>query len=1026
MVYVFSHQSVNTALENVKIIHLNSEYPLRQIFSCLCEMSPSDLVMLVAKDLIPTDNYLSKTIPIYKDHYNVLSLSVDDPEKEIILVEENRFKPTDTVIFKKGTLRSGLTDFSGYSTYDFIREKIIRLCGGGVYAPIDRSSQYKEFSVTTPVQEVRSQNIVSDYNNDIKQPLLHQFEEESGIYKVKINMGLGDMIYTRGILDAQKHKIKEVHISANMRSYYEARQPKKADLEFTQKLFDHLFKRPYYITCPPDKPFPERSAFLYYLYDKFPLIKPELADELCEGKPLNIGPYILISTRARGITKNEYDNLIRVKFMDALKRLSTKYKVVIMGERNFINYQEQTTLVNMNMMLVIYKDVVNSVPKEQLVDLTFDNMDSIKEDRYSKFRQECLYMRNAAWNITLGIGGPFCMATSLGNVIGYCSPNMPNDSVSLIFNEKRYPGIRITTEIDTFFNELNKIVKAKNVLKAKINLGLGDIIYTKALLDRTHDNYNKIYLSPNKTILNTYRDGDIVFYNFCKNFMKLIFDNSIYTITDDQSYPQMMPHQYKEYKTEPIKPSLVTYLCDSQYVLPNGLLEDNYIVITTKVRALDISLYEQLVKSGFWNNVKLLSNKYKLVVIGEREIGENKEYKNISRSVYSVYDDIVKHIGKDNIIDLTIPELGKTSPSIDNIKVDCSIMNKASYVITIGIGGNFVLSTSVAKNTICYGEKVGSVIVENLYETNKDKNPTVFLSNNIDDVNNKIIEVSGITKKEYKACLYLGIGTLIYIKAMLDNVKHEYDKIYLSPRKDLLKWIHPDRKDWADFKDDLLKLFFSEQPYVLTDDQSYPKKDISHFGEDGLSYVTPDLKEYLCKGTLPKKLENKQFVVMSTKVRWFYKDFYKKAIDAGLWTSLSKLSEKYKFVILGERVVERNAEYKQAHIKDHVYSLYDDIIENIPKKNVIDLTIPAYGLSEPSLPRLQNDCYIMSKAKYSITLGIGGNFCMSTAVATTIGLDDPKDPDITTKKLYLNNSTNDRVWVTQDIKTFIDRIKEIS
>ena len=1011
MIHIFSNSDTIQETPDYKSIVV-TQYPLRQIFTYIKSLPSDDFIIMLPSNFILDGNIIYQIIESFiNSEYPIIAIDPDNIDKRLDVFNLNKLYNDDIIIFQRKSMRSGLTDISPTSTYDKIKQKIVRLCGGGsIKAPYDRFDP-----PTETVYARTSQSIdIIPYSKPI--------------YKVTINMGIGDMIHARGILDAQKQNFKNVYISPNMNSYTTARQPKPEHIQFTQKLFEYLFKDPYYIIHPPNSPFPQRSEFLFHSLDNLPLIKPELSDELCEGKRLNIGKYIVISTRVRDIPRKEYNELIKPRFLEILKLLSDEYKIVLIGERHLVKYLEHDILLNRDTMFLLYDDIINNISDDKIIDLTFDNVDELHDDHFTRLKQECLYMRNAVWNITFGIGGSFCMATAVGNVVGYCSSHtvLGGNTISQLYDNNKYQNIKISTNLNVFFENLMNIVENKLIFSARINLGIGDIIYTKTILDNNMSKYNKISLCPNKFLLDTYRNSDINHYNFCKDFIYLLFDNSIYEINDDQTYPETPTHYlYTKYDMIPKKPELHSYLCDNNFILPNGLVENEYIVITTKVRATKKSTFDKLVKSGFWYNMKLLSNKYKIVVIGERDIDINDEYKLIPDSIFTIYDDIIKYIGKENIIDLSIPSFNDVTSSIESIKIDCTIMSKALYVMSIGIGGNFCMSTAVAKNTLCFFDDNNFPIIDYLYKTHKNENPSVFITDDIREFNTKIMEIGGIIKGEYKGCLYLGIGTLIYIKAMLDNVKHLYDKIYIAPRKELLDLIHPGRQDWVKFKDDILKLFFSEYPYIITNNQQYPKKDIVHIYNDGVPVVIPDLKEYLCIGTLPEELVNKEYIVISTKIRLLYRDFYKKAINTGLWTSLSKLSNKYKLVIIGEREVERNFEYMQEVVKDNVYSIYTDLMNNIPHENVIDLTMPAWGLSEPSLPRLQNDCVILENAKYSITLGVGGNFCMSTAVAKTIGLDDPKNPDVVAKKLYGNNNINDRVWVTRDIQKFINRLNEL-
>jgi len=1038
MIYVFTYDSKIFDIKDVITLTLTSTTPLREVYKKIKTMNNNDIVIMFPKDMNNHPNYLSKIIPIYSDEYSVLSFSPEDPEKRMCCLSQDKFQSSDTIIFKKEHMRNGITDISSSSSYDKVREKIIRLCGGGsLYVPYDRRNidiPSIVYANTTPsIDAIHSDNIknidipsIVYANTTPSIDAIHSDNIKNHIYKVRLNLGIGDMIYARGILDSQRNNFSQVIISPNFESYIEARQPIESDISFTKELFKLLFnKPPYYIIDEPNKNYQARSASLFYYLDNIPLVKPDLRKEICEGNSLNIGPYIVIPTRVRGVSKKEYDMFIKKRLIRTISNLSKKYMIVLIGERNLIKYREQENLMKIDMIFDIYKDMKNAVDKKRLLDITFKDVNKIiiNDDRMKKFKQECKYMKESECVITLGCGGPFCMATSVSNVIGYYTPNLSMDANVLVFKNKEYDGIHITDNIESFFNKMEDLLIDKPVLKIKIYLGLGDIIYTKMMLDKIKSNFSNIYISPDESLISN-RDNKKEFYTFCKNMIKMLFDDPSYIITDDQSYKSLPPHKiYLDYKIKLEKPDLSSYLCDDNK-LPDGLVENEYIVITTKVRALERSTYNRYVREGLWKSLKILSQRYKVVVMGEQKVGINPEYKNITHSTYSIYDNIIKNIGERNIIDLTVPELGITVPSIKKIKEDCNIMNKADHVVTIGIGGNFVLSTSVAKSTLCMREINESIIVETLYTGEHPKG--VFTTNSVKIFNDKINDICkkrDSVRKEYKANLFLGIGTLIYIKAMLDNEKHKYNKIYVSPRQALLTVIHPGSKEWKDFTDSLIHLFFNEPPYEITNNQHYPPMDVPDAMRNGFPCVVPDLKEYLCKGTLPDGLIENEFIVMSTKVRWFYKNFYKKAINQGLWKHIADISNKYKLVIMGEREVGINKEY--IRYQDHVYSIYNDIIKNIPRENIIDITIPEYGISSPSLSRLQNDCYIMSKSRCSITLGIGGNFCMSTAVSKTIGLDDPADPDPVVKALYIEKNPSDRIKISRNIDIFLKEIDNI-
>ena len=108
------------------------------------------------------------------------------------------------------------------------------------------------------------------------------------------------------------------------------------------------------------------------------------------------------------------------------------------------------------------------------------------------------------------------------------------------------------------------------------------------------------------------------------------------------------------------------------------------------------------------------------------------------------------------------------------------------------------------------------------------------------------------------------------------------------------------------------------------------------------------------------------------------------AIAPQTWEVLQKLSRKYRVIILGERKVEMRKEYDVDHIrrgKPRPFGIYDDIVRNIPKDRILDLTVPALGETVSDLSQIQQDCLIMKEAKFVVNFGVGGNFCLATSVA---------------------------------------------
>ena len=233
----------------------------------------------------------------------------------------------------------------------------------------------------------------------------------------------------------------------------------------------------------------------------------------------------------------------------------------------------------------------------------------------------------------------------------------------------------------------------------------------------------------------------------------------------------------------------------------------------------------------------------------------------------------------------------------------------------------------------------------------------------------------------------LAFGDLINIKTFLDDVKNEHDQINLTFHQPLFNiGVNTGTPDWAEKKkkwdkylNDIGKLFFSEPPYTINLNQ-YPFLDAQDLVKKfRLKPRKPELSHLLCDG---KSLDIGEYIVITTKIREAPRNLlYPLFIE--LWGTLRQLSKKYKIVVLGERTVEMRKEYI-GH-SNTIFGIYEQIIANIPSDCIIDLTVPALGETVSDLTQIRQDCLIMNEAELVVTLGVGGNFCMATAVSNMVG-----------------------------------------
>ena len=235
-------------------------------------------------------------------------------------------------------------------------------------------------------------------------------------------------------------------------------------------------------------------------------------------------------------------------------------------------------------------------------------------------------------------------------------------------------------------------------ISTSICLGLGDNIIARMIFDTVKHQYDQIRISHDKGVMNHYKKGDIAYATFLNEIGSLLFTEPPYFF-DSNSYPPI--HTLNTIKNfSPIaKPNLQNLLC-------KGTIFDigsEYICITTKIRMISKRKFLPL-SISLWRTLRELSSKYKIVVMGERELEESAAYKNDLPDdiVYTIYNHIVSNISSDRIVDLTIPSLGLVAPTLVKIQQDGLILKGAKAVITLGDGGNLWHAIATGDKIIGY------------------------------------------------------------------------------------------------------------------------------------------------------------------------------------------------------------------------------------------------------------------------------------------------------------------------------------
>ena len=242
------------------------------------------------------------------------------------------------------------------------------------------------------------------------------------------------------------------------------------------------------------------------------------------------------------------------------------------------------------------------------------------------------------------------------------------------------------------------------ICKIKTNVGLGDIIYLKQLLDDTKHLYKSIQITPNTETISSTKNDFVNHFKFLYNIFYDLFLEDPYEIVYSPEFSGLSLNHgsYISFlntvfgiKVQPKIPNLEKYFCKKIYP------KNNNILITTKVRGIHISEYENI-KNNFYTLLNQIGKKYNLILIGERQIGINPEYKRLdNKELFTIYEDLIKYLK--NYQDKTTTSMTDVTPDYSDFLEDCSIMNSSKKVITLGFGGNVAMAMSVSEIINFYG-----------------------------------------------------------------------------------------------------------------------------------------------------------------------------------------------------------------------------------------------------------------------------------------------------------------------------------
>lgn len=148
--------------------------------------------------------------------------------------------------------------------------------------------------------------------------------------------------------------------------------------------------------------------------------------------------YIIFHTKCRHLHDTDY-NAIKTMVSQFANIFKTKYKIIIIGEKNPLNTEE----TKWHNITTVYNELLPLSINNDILDLTSDNFNILDFNQYQK---DVKLIQNAECNISFGLGGSLCSSIIFGNktyfytcpllmkYITFSNENLINSQIFLYYN----------------------------------------------------------------------------------------------------------------------------------------------------------------------------------------------------------------------------------------------------------------------------------------------------------------------------------------------------------------------------------------------------------------------------------------------------------------------------------------------------------------------------------------------------------------------------------------------------------------
>lgn len=222
-------------------------------------------------------------------------------------------------------------------------------------------------------------------------------------------------------------------------------------------------------------------------------------------------------------------------------------------------------------------------------------------------------------------------------------------------------------------------------LELTLPLALGEQIYARAALDGVKHKYDHIRVSLNWEQLPLRAPG---YRSLVEPFAAALFMDDPYSFHPTETFPYQTFETLHKSGIRARLPWFPQLLCAGGVTRP----DKPYLTINTKVRFLGRPTFDGIKKPVF-RELKRLSEKYTILLLGERRLCRTGEYEQWGpEAIYSAYEDLVSEVPAQ---DRTFQAFGTNNFSLNRLRRDCALMRGAKLNILFGIGGPLAMALAV-------------------------------------------------------------------------------------------------------------------------------------------------------------------------------------------------------------------------------------------------------------------------------------------------------------------------------------------